>query len=204
MEQTKSELEHEYRTKSEKVIQLDLKLRIVNGIVLSLVGVGMMLWMLTKLVIVVAVLISVAWFWYRIRLFRRLYKEIKDTKALIYESKQKPIVHAVFQDLLEEYKDNQLEPLYGNEFFSSWKITLGDGDFQHIDFVFTKRGHEISMDISDEGVSILFDEEAGDTCVEFGWDDDTLKTAYDVYPRITEICRRTYEEILRAEQAKHT
>jgi len=79
MEQTKSELNHEYRTKSEKVIQLDLKLRIVNGIVLSLVGVGMMLWMLTKLVIVVAVLISVAWFWYRIRLFRRLYKENQRT-----------------------------------------------------------------------------------------------------------------------------
>lgn len=60
------------------------------------------------------------------------------------------------------------------------------------------------MDLSDDGVSILFDEEAGDTCVEFGWEDDTLKTAYDVYTRITDECHRTYTEILRAEKAKHT
>ena len=122
----------------------------------------------------------------------------------LYGNEQKPITHAVFQNLLEEYADNQLEPLYGNEFFGSWKLTQSNDDCQNIDLVFTKRGHEISLDISDEGVSILFDEEMGDTCVEFGWDDDTMKTAYDVYPRITEECRRTYEEILRAEKMKHT
>ena len=204
MEQSKSELKREYRTKTEKEFQLIRKLRIVDKIVLSLVALGIILWMLTKLAVVIAVLIGVAWFWYKKRLFRRLDAEAKDSKALIYESEQKPITHAVFQDLVEEYEDNQLEPLYGNEFFNSWKITGGDSYFQHINFIFTKRGHEISMDISDEGVSILFDEEMGDTCVEFGWDDDTMKTAYDVYPRITEECRRTYEEILRAEKMKHT
>ena len=88
-------------------------------------------------------------------------------------------------------------------FFSSWKRTQSEDEYQNINLVFTKRGHEISIDLSDDGASIIIDEEGADVYVEFGWDDDTMKTAYDVYPRITEECKRNYEEILRAEKLKH-
>ena len=204
MEQTKSEQEIEYHIKIEEEDRFFRKMKIVGYFIFALLVVGAVLWKITKLIVPVALFLGVVWFWYGVRKSRRMNAEIQEIKAQLYGNEQKPITHAVFQDLLEEYADNQLEPLYRNEFFSSWKLTYSDDAYQNISLVFTKRGHEISMDISDDGVSILFDEEAGDTCVEFGWEDDTLKTAYDVYPRITEECRRTYEEILRAEQAKHT
>ena len=204
MEQTKSELEHEYQDKLKKEDRFSRRLKFAGYIIFALLVVGTVLWKITKLIVPVALFLGVVWFWYGVRKSRQMIAEINEIKTQLYGNEQKPITHAVFQDLLEECADNQLEPLYWNEFFSSWKLTYLDDACQNISLVFTKRGHEISMDISDEGVSILFDEEAGDTCVEFGWDDDTMKTAYDVYPRITEECRRTYEEILRAEKLKHT
>jgi len=204
MEQTRSELEHEYHDKLEKEDRFSRRMKFAGYIIFALLVAGALLWKITKLIVPVALFLGLVWFWYSVRKSRRMNAEIKEIKTQLYGNDQKPITHAVFQNLLEEYADNQLEPLYGNEFFGSWKLTQSNDDCQNIDLVFTKRGHEISLDISDEGVSILFDEEAGDTIVEFGWDDDTMKTAYDVYPRITEECRRTYEEILRVEQAKHT
>lgn len=204
MEQSRSELEHEYHDKFEKEDRFSRRIKFAGYIIVALLVTGALLWKITKVIVPVALLLGAAWFWYSVRASRRMNAEIIKIKAQLYGSEQKSITNLVFQDLLEEYADNQLEPLYGNEFFSSWKLTQSDNAYQNISLVFTKRRHEISMDISDEGVSILFDEEMGDTCVEFGWDDDTMKTAYDVYPRITEECRRTYEEILRAEKMKHT
>lgn len=204
MEQSRSELEHEYHDKLEKEDRFSRRIKFAGYIIVALLVAGALLWKITKVIVPAALLLGAAWFWYSVRASRRMNAEMIKIKAQLYGSEQKSITNLVFQDLLEEYADNQLEPLYGNEFFSSWKLTQSDNAYQNISLVFTKRRHEISMDISDEGVSILFDEEMGDTCVEFGWDDDTMKTAYDVYPRITEECRRTYEEILRAEKMKHT
>ena len=188
----------------EKEDRFSRRIKFAGYIIFALLVAGALLWKITKLIVPVALFLGVVWFWYSVRKSRRMNAETKGIKTQLYGNEQKQIIHAVFQDLLEEYADNQLEPLYGNEFFRSWKLTQSDDECQNIDLVFTKRGHEISMDLSDDGVSILFDEEAGDTCVEFGWEDDTLKTAYDVYPRITDECQRTYTEILRAEKAKHT
>lgn len=204
MEQSRSELEHEYQDKLKKEDRFSRRLKIAGYIIFALLVVGALLWKITKLIVPAALFFGAVWFWYGVRKSRQMIAEIKEIKTQLYGNELKPITHAVYQDFFEEYADNQLEPLYRNEFFSSWKLTYLDDACQNISLIFTKRGHEISMDISDEGVSILFDEETGDTRVEFGWDDDTLKTAYDVYPRITEECKRTYEEILRAEQTKHT
>ena len=204
MEHMRSQLEQEYRAMIEKEDRFSRRIKFAGYIIFALLVAGALLWKITKLIVPVALFLGVVWFWYSVRKSRRMNAETKGIKTQLYGNEQKQITHAVFQDLLEEYADNQLEPLYGNEFFRSWKLTQSDDECQNIDLVFTKRGHEISMDLSDDGVSILFDEEAGDTCVEFGWEDDTLKTAYDVYTRITDECQRTYTEILRAEKAKHT
>lgn len=204
MEQDRTQLEKEYRAKSEKLDQVDRRMRIVNYGILSLFIAGGLLWKLSKIIIVAAVLIGAIWFWYSVLVYRRMNAEIKRIKVLLFGNEEKTIKNAAFQDLLEEYAFNQLEPLYGNDFFRRWKLTQSNDDCQNIDLVFTKRGHEISMDISDDGISILFDEECADICVEFGWEDDSLKDAYDVYKRITEECQRMYAEILRLEKAKHT
>ena len=204
MENTRSQLEQEYRAKLENEERFSRRMRIVGYIIFVFLIVGVVLLKSSKWIFPVALFLGAVWFWYRAHISLRMNDEMKEIRTRLYNNELKPITHAVFQDLLEEYTDNQLEPLYGNEFFSSWKRTQSEDEYQNINLVFTKRGHEISIDLSDDGASIIIDEEGADVYVEFGWDDDTMKTAYDVYPRITEECKRNYEEILRAGKQKHT
>lgn len=204
MEQDRAQLEKEYRAKSEKLDQVDRRMRVVNYSILSLFIAGCLLWKLSKIIIVAAILLGALWFWYSVLVYRRMNTEVKRIEVLLFGNEQKPIKNAAFRDLMEEYAFNQLEPLYGNDFFKSWRLTQSNDDCQNIDLVFTKHGHEIAVDISDDGVSILFDEEGADICVELGWEDDSLKDAYDVYTRITEKCQSIYAEILRVEIKQHT
>lgn len=204
MEHDRTQLEKEYRAKSEKLDQVDRRMRVVNYSILSLFIAGGLLWKLSKIIIVAAFILGALWFWYSVLVYRRMNAEVKRIKVLLFGNEQKPIKNVVFRDLMEEYAFNQLEPLYRNGFFKSWRLTQSNDDCQNIDLIFTKRGYEIAVDISDDGVSILFDEEGADICVEFGWEDDSLKDAYDVYMRITEKCQNMYAEILRTEKEQHT
>ena len=98
------------------------------------------------------------------------------------------ITNPLFKELFDEYEFNQLEGFTQNIFFHAWKLTCVDDYNSIISLCFTKKQHEISIDLSEKEVSIIIDEET-DSPVELVMNMHDFNSLDELFNTITAACR---------------
>lgn len=94
---------------------------------------------------------------------RKIDKKISAIKKELFGEAQQSIPsNPLFIELVDEYQNNGLELFVDSIKPIGWKLSEVDYYNNIITIIFTKKGHEIYVEIDNDEISICFDEESDD------------------------------------------
>ena len=128
-----------------------------------------------------------------------LRKKVKQLEKAASLNAPHEISNPLFESLIPAYKLDRLERLTKNNFFRSWKLSSDDlweneNGSMFLTLVFTKKQHEIILDISEKEASIAVDEESGSGEEPTALSLENYKTLDELLTAVTDVCRKELEK----------
>ena len=142
----------------------------------------------TPVIFLASTIAIVMWSGSACLILRKMLKAKESLRAAARNVERPEITNPLFMDLFDEYEFNQLEGLTQNIFFHTWKLTYVDDYHSTISLCFTKKQHEIAIDLSETDVSIIIDEET-DSPVELVMNMQDFNSLDELFNAITAACR---------------
>lgn len=135
-----------------------------------------------------SIIAGVIWCFGGYLVLMKMQREEKALRAKASKTERPEISSPLFKELYDEYEYNQLDGLTKNTFFHTWKLANIE-DYHHIiSLTFTKKHHEIAIDLSEAEISIIIDEET-DSPDEFTMNLQDFHCLDEMFHAITEACR---------------
>ena len=125
---------------------------------------------------------------------RKMLKKKESLRAAVRKVECPTIANPLFKELFNEYQFNQLEGFTQNVFFRTWKLTDIDDFNDIISLCFSKKQHEIAIDISESEISIIIDEET-DTPAKIEMDMHNFNSIEEIFNTTTAVCRDTISKM---------
>ncbi len=144
----------------------------------------------TPVIFLASTIAIVIWCGSAYLILKKMLKAKESLRAAARNVERPEITSPLFKELFDEYEFNQLEGLTQNIFFHTWKLTCVDDYNSIISLCFTKKQHEISIDLSEKEVSIIIDEET-DSPVELVMNMQDFNSLDELFNAITAACRNS-------------
>ncbi|MEA4869804.1 hypothetical protein SDC9_80524 [bioreactor metagenome] len=137
------------------------------------------------------VLLCVSWLF----ILKHMVRVEQDLKVKAFGAEETKITNPIYREIYEEYQYDGFEGVIGKGFFERWKLEHLDDGNQMINIVYTNKGHEIALTLSDDGVSIIIDEESDDHMLTIPLNDEKYKDIYVLFDAITTACRNVLQDV---------
>ena len=187
MENNRKTGRNEYKSWSETVVRYS-KTFIAGICILGVaLAVAIKILDITAVVFWVSIIAIVIWCGSAFLVLKKMQQKEKTLRAAA-KTERPEISNPLFKELFDEYEYNQLEGFTQNIFFHTWKLTCIDDYNNIISLCFTKKQHEIAIDLSENDISIIIDEET-DSPVELVMNMHDFNSIDEVLNTITAACR---------------
>ena len=121
---------------------------------------------------------------------RKIDKKISATKAELFGEAQQSIPsNPLFIELVDEYQRNRLELFVDSIKPTGWKLSEIVYYNYVINIIFTKKGHEIYIEIDNDEISICFDEESDDITYNKDLTSENFANPGEIIAYIRETCK---------------